>query len=111
MFATIRDILKTLVPASDCFVVDERLDVALLMQELENGVCDVKGLSDWLQRLLLGSCSPIRDTEVERMVAVVHEGIDKSDARILVDGLKVLFGILETMKLVRSCWLLRANQG
>lgn len=103
MFTTIRDILKTLVPASDCFVVDERLDVDLLMQELGNGVCDVKGLSDWLRRLLLGSCSPIRDTEVEKMVAIVHEGVDKSNARILVDGLKVLFGILETMKLVRFC--------
>lgn len=110
MFATIRDILKTLVPASDCFVVDERLDVALLMQELENGVCDVKGLSDWLRRLLLGSCSPIRDIEVEKMVAVVHEGVDKSDARILVDGLKVLFGILETMKLVRFCWPRGVNE-
>lgn len=103
MFVTIRDILKTLVPGSECSAVDQRLDVDLLMQELENGVCDVKRLSDWLRQLLLGSCSPLRDTEVEKMVSIVHEGVDKDDARLLVNGLKVLFGILETMKLVCIC--------
>ena len=105
MFVTIRDVLKTLVPGSECSAVDQRLDVDLLMQELENGACDVKGLSNWLRRLLLGSCSPLRDTEVEKMANIVHEGVDKDDARILVSGLKVLFGILEIMKLVCVCRL------
>lgn len=100
MFVTIRDVLKTLVPGAECSAVDQRLDVDLLMQELENGACDVKGLSNWLRQLLLGSCSPLRDTEVEKMANTVHEGVDKDDARILVNGLKVLFGILEIMKLV-----------
>lgn len=100
MFTTIRDILKTLVPGRECSWVDQRLDVDLLMQELENGACDVKGLSDWLRNVLLGSCSPLRDVDVEKMVIVIHDGVDKEDARILVDGLKILFGILETMKLV-----------
>ena len=101
MFTTIREILKTLVPGRECFGVDQRLDVDLLMQELDNGACDVKELSNWLRNVLLGSCSPLRDNDVEKMVSVIHEGVDKDDARILVDGLKILFGILETMKLVR----------
>ena len=71
------------------------------MQELDNGACDVKELSNWLRNVLLGSCSPLRDNDVEKMVSVIHEGVDKEDARIMVDGLKILFGILETMKLVR----------
>ena len=102
MFATIRDVLKTLIPGSECTVVDQRLDVDLLMQELENGACDVNGLCDWLRQLLLGSCSPLRDPEVEEMADIIHEGVDQNDARRLVHGLKVLFSILETMKLVCS---------
>ena len=100
MFSTIRDILKTLIPGSELSAVDQRLDIDFLMQELENGAFDVKGLSNWLRRLLLGSCSPVRDREVEKMTNIVHEGVDKSDAHILIRGFKGLFEILEIMKLV-----------
>ena len=100
MFEAIREILKTLVPGSEWSSVDERLDVDLLMQELENGVCDVKGLGDWLGKLLLGSCSPVRDTDVNQMVLKINEGTDRDDPCLLVDGLRSLFGILEMMKLV-----------
>lgn len=96
----IREIIKTLVPGSEWATVDERLDVELLIQELENGVCNIKGLADWFQSLLLRSCSPLRDPFVHQMVALIHEGVDKDDARLLADGLRELFGILETMKLV-----------
>ena len=99
---TIREIIKTLVPGSEWAAVDERLDVQLLIQELENGVCDIKGLANWFQSLLLRSCSPLRDPLVHKMVALVHGGVDKDDARLLAVGLRELFGILETMKLVRN---------
>ena len=101
MFITIRDILKTLVPGTECAGVDLRLDVDLLMQELEKGACDVKGLSNWLSKVLLGSCSPLRDKDVGNMVDAIRQGVDMEDPRRLVDGLKILFGILEMMKLVR----------
>ena len=102
MFVAVREIIKTLVPGSEWTAVDERLDVDLLIQELENGACDIKGLADWLERLLLRSCSPLRDHKVTDMVALIHEGTDKDDARLLVSGLQALFGILETMKLASS---------
>lgn len=102
MFEAVRDILKTLVPGSEWSTIDERLDVPLLMQELENGVCDIKGLGDWLGKLLLGSCSPVRDPIVYEMVSKVHAGASHDDPRLLVAALRCLFGILEMMKLVRQ---------
>ena len=104
-FAAIREILKTLVPGSEWDAIDERLDVDLLIQELENGVCDVRGLADWLGQLLLRSCSPLRDSQVNDMVALIQKGADKDDPRLLAFGLKDLFGILETMRLVSTLTL------
>lgn len=100
MFHVIKEITKTLVPQLEWEIVDARLDVALLIQELEQGVCDVNGLIGWLGTLLLGSCSPMRDSFVEEMVSTVQEGVNTANARVIVDGLKNLFGILEIMKLV-----------
>ena len=102
LFETIRDILKTLVPATESTAVDQRLDVDLLMQELDHGTCDLVALSEWLGRLLLGSCSPLRDPSVTEMVSKIKQGVELNNARILVDGLKLLFGVLETMKLVSA---------
>ena len=100
MFCVIKDIAKTLVPQLEWTTVDARLDVPLLIQELEQGVCDVHGLVEWLGALLLGSCSPMRDSFVEEMVARVQEGVKTANARVIVDGLRDLFGVLEIMKLV-----------
>lgn len=100
MFRVIKEITKTLVPQLEWAIVDARLDVALLIQELEQGVCDVNGLIGWLGTLLLGSCSPMRDSFVEEMVSTVQEGVKRANARVIVDGLRDLFGILEIMKLV-----------
>ena len=105
MFEVIKEITKTLVPQLEWAMVDARLDVALLIQELEQGVCDVNGLIEWLGTLLLGSCSPMRDTLVEEMVSTVQEGVRTAHARVIVNGLRDLFGILEIMKLVRDSLL------
>lgn len=100
LFETLRDILKTLVPAQEWAAVEQRLDIELLMQELDHGTCDLTALSEWLGKLLLGSCSPLRDPSVTEMVSIIKQGVALNNARTLVDGLKLLFGVLETMKLV-----------
>ena len=102
MLKGIREILKTLVPETEWSSVDERLDIELLMQELENGVCNIKGLGDWLGTLLLGSCSPLRDSSIGQMVSEIREGAQKNDPGVLVKALKMLLGVLEMMKLVGS---------
>ncbi len=100
MFRVVKEITKTLVPQIEWTIVDARLDIVLLVQELEQGVCDVNGLIEWLGFLLLNSCSPMRDSLVKDMVSTVQEGLNTANARVIVDGLRDLFGILEIMKLV-----------
>lgn len=100
MFQVVNEILKSLIPESEWATVDAHLDVELLIQELENGVCDIVALSEWLGDLLQGSCSPMRDSSVQATVSTIQRGVEGENARLIVDGIKSLFGILETMKLV-----------
>lgn len=109
MFRAIQEILKTLVPVSEWATVDARLDVELLVQQMDKGVCDILGLSQWLGSLLLGSCSPMRDGLVSTMMMTIRQGVETDHAGRIVNGLKFLFAILETMKLVS--WLLHACSG
>ena len=100
MFQTIRDVIKSLVPDSDHSRVDEHLDVPLLMQEIERGVCDFVRLAEWIARLLKEHCAPMRDVWVDEMVALTRQGAVTQDSKQIVIGLKTLFAILEAMKLV-----------
>ena len=99
LFKTMKDILSTLVPKSDREEVEAALDHTLLMQQLEHGVLDFKNLSEWLARVLKAHCAPMRDVWVEKMVARVAHGVETQNTEALVDGLKMVFGILEAMKL------------
>ncbi|KAL8827704.1 MAG: hypothetical protein Q9170_006903 [Blastenia crenularia] len=99
MIIAIREVVKTLVPTDKWQTVDDQFDVDLRMQELEHGVCDIAGLVAWLGKLLLCSCSPMRDPVVTAMVTKTQEAISTQDAHQLVNSIKDLFGVLETMKL------------
>ncbi|KAH7389565.1 T-complex protein 11-domain-containing protein [Phaeosphaeria sp. MPI-PUGE-AT-0046c] len=99
MFRTIQDVLKSLVPERDHARVDEHLDVSMLMQEIQRGICDLVRLAEWLAQLLKEHCAPMRDGIVDSMVAVIRAGVVEHSSTRIVDGLRELFGILETMKL------------
>ncbi|KAL8691141.1 MAG: hypothetical protein Q9218_003574, partial [Villophora microphyllina] len=99
MISAIRDIVKTLVPIDKWQTVDEQFDVDLRMQELERGIGDIAGLIESLGRLLLDSCSPMRDSTVKDMVTRTQRAIAAEDAQELMHGIRDLFGVLETMKL------------
>jgi hypothetical protein len=100
MFRTIQEILKSLVPDRDHARVDEHLDVSMLMQEIERGVCDLVRLSEWMAQLLKEHCAPMRDGQVDNMVTAIRSGVVEHSSAQIVDGLRDLFSILETMKLV-----------
>jgi hypothetical protein len=104
IFQTIKEVLKSLVPDRDHARVDEHLDVPMLMQEIERGVCDLVRLAEWMAQLLKEHCAPMRDNMVEGMVAITREGVSTHSSAQIVKGLRELLGILETMKLV-SCML------
>ncbi|KAF2430682.1 hypothetical protein EJ08DRAFT_660617 [Tothia fuscella] len=95
MFETIKAILKHLVPDRDQAHVDEHLDVFIVLQEIEKGVCDIESIAEWLAQLLKTHCAPMRDEMVDRMVGMVRRGGPTS----ISNGLRELFAVLEAMKL------------
>jgi hypothetical protein len=103
MFETIREVLKSLVPERDHSRVDDLLDVEMLMQEIQRGVCDLVRLAEWLACLLKEHCAPMRDELVDRMVQHTRAGVANNESKQIVGGLCELVGILEAMKLV--CYL------
>jgi hypothetical protein len=100
IFETVREVLKSLVPDRDHSRVDEHLDVSMLMQEIERGVCDLVRLAEWMAQLLKEHCAPMRDCWVEDMVNRTRKGVATGNLTDIVNGLRDLLGILETMKLV-----------
>ena len=102
MFEAIRKTLKTLAPKRQWYAIDERLDAALLVQQLDNGVCDFVSLSDWLGALLRPLCSPERYPLFSDMTSMIERGVRDADAELIVNGIQGLFNILETMRLVST---------
>lgn len=99
MFETIRDVLKTLVPEHDQSAVAERLDIAMIMQQVSKGVFDLMSLANWLATLLKAHCAPMRDDWIDQMVEQTQRGVDEGSQERVVVGLRQLLGILEAMKL------------
>ncbi|KAI9828581.1 MAG: hypothetical protein M1819_006573 [Sarea resinae] len=99
MFESIGEILKTLVPERDHQMIDDMLDGKLLMQQVDNKVCDFITLSQRLSRLLKMHCAPMRDEWADHMAKQIEHGVRDLDMNTLVEGLKTLFGTLEAMKL------------
>jgi len=99
MFATVKDILRALMPDRDQERVNEALDVRLIMQQIERGVFDLAGLCRWLALLLKAHCAPMRDPWVDKMVEQTTKAAETFDAHLIVTGLREIFGILEAMKL------------
>lgn len=96
----IREVIQTLVPTAKWQTVDDHFDLDLRMQELEHGIFNIAGLFEWTGQLLLCSCSPMRDDMVTAMVAKSQQAVASQNAHQLVDSIRDLFGVLETMKLV-----------
>ncbi|KAI8934051.1 hypothetical protein NX059_008817 [Plenodomus lindquistii] len=99
MFSTIANVLKSLVPDRDHSRVDEHLDVAMLMQEIERGVCDLVRFAEWMAHLLKEHCAPMRDEWVDDMVEHTRAGVMTNNPEMIIQGLRELLGILEAMKL------------
>ncbi|EPS35732.1 hypothetical protein H072_10879 [Dactylellina haptotyla CBS 200.50] len=96
---TMRDILLSLVPTRDQKTVEQVFDQQLMMQQLEYGLLNFEGLATWLAALLKAHCAPMRDAWVDDMVGKIKDGVARDSPRLLVEGLRSVFGILEAMKL------------
>ncbi|KAI9829045.1 MAG: hypothetical protein M1832_000068 [Thelocarpon impressellum] len=99
VFGEIRSILRTLIPERDVPIVMEMLDVTLLMQQIRRGTLDYLRLSTCLAHVLKSHCAPMRDNWVDDMVDRFRGGVRTGQVRHLVEGVRMLFGVLEAMKL------------
>lgn len=94
-----RDILKTFVPEVEQQDVVSRIDVDLIVQQLDNGVCDLVGLSSWVAKKLKNHCAPMRDQLVDEMLSSLTRGAVEGKPTLQVAGLRRLLDTLEVMKL------------
>ena len=100
LFGAVRDILKHSVPSKEWPVIDARLDVQFLMQQLEHGICNFTALSDWLGSFLRRFCSPTQDRLLHTMTSAIRLGVENAERDSIVHGLIALFEILQGMNLV-----------
>lgn len=102
---TVTDILDSIVAEPYVQVVREGLDVKRNMQQYYGGNLEVGGMADWLSGLLTAQCAPMRDEQAYRMGELIRAGNEEGNVRKLVEGLRELLALLESMKLdiVNNC--------
>lgn len=99
LFSTLRDILITLLPSKDRAAVYDVMDVDLLVQQLRKGVVDFVSLAKWLANVFKSHCAPMRDAWVDEMTEKFVEADQECSIKKLIEGLRMIFSILEAMKL------------
>lgn len=99
LFISMRDILDSLLPLKDRTFVDSVLDPELLLRQLQNCALDFVGLAKWLSSVFKVHCAPMRDSWVDQMVSRIESGVATNSPRRVVEGLRMVFAILEAMKL------------
>ncbi|KAK9469700.1 T-complex protein 11-domain-containing protein [Lipomyces arxii] len=96
---SLREVLISLLPARDRSHLEEVLDIELQIQQLEHVTFDFIKLANWLARAFKAYCAPMRDPWVDQMLVCIRTGVEENNAEKLVDGLRMIFTILEAMKL------------
>ena len=99
LFDTLRDVLLTIVPQREAQHICDILDTELNVQELVKGSLVMTNLSEWLANLFKQHCAPMRDSYVDKMSQKFREAEAEGSLNKLMEGLRLIFQILEAMKL------------
>ncbi|QPG74976.1 hypothetical protein FOA43_002315 [Brettanomyces nanus] len=107
MFQALKSILLSLIPSKDKASVEDILDMKLILQQLNSHCFDFTSFADWISSALKHHCAPMRDVWVDNMNAIFQSACENGtdgtpptlDVDRLVDGLRMVFSILEAMKL------------
>jgi len=102
LFMELRDILGSLLPMADRAVVEEVIDPEFICQQLFRGLLDVGNLSCFLGRTMKEHCAPMRDAMVEKMMHQFEYAEESGSTSAFVLGLRMIFELLEGMKLVAT---------
>ena len=100
LFGALQNILKHLLPSEQWPIIDAALDVRLLMQQLEHGICDLIALSEWLSKYLRRFCSPTRDCLLDKITSAIRSGVENAKTERILHGLITTFEVLYLMNLV-----------
>ncbi|KAH3666303.1 hypothetical protein OGAPHI_004492 [Ogataea philodendri] len=101
MFQTLKDILLSLLPSKDKAAIEEIIDISLLVQQLNCRCFNFIKFSNWISTIFKMHCAPMRDSWVDEMNTIFEQACSQTpmDVDKVVEGLHVLFSILEAMKL------------
>lgn len=99
LFTTLREILLSLLPSKDQQSVCDTLDIELINQQLSKKSLDFVSLAAWLSAIFKSHCAPMRDPWVDEMTTKFAEAEASKSVSRLVEGLRMIFTILEAMKL------------
>lgn len=99
LFATLRQVLVSLLPVKDRETIESDLDSDLVQQQLCHHCFDFVSFSHWLSNVFKAHCAPMRDSWVDQMVVRINAGWKEKNSRKLTEGLRMIFAILEAMKL------------
>jgi len=99
LFDTLREVLLTIVPQKETHQINNILDTELNVQELIKGSLVMSNLSEWLATLFKHHCAPMRDAYVDKMSNKFKEADMEASLSKFMEGLKLVFQILEAMKL------------
>ncbi|KAK9451859.1 T-complex protein 11-domain-containing protein [Limtongia smithiae] len=99
ILSSLSEILASLLPVRDRAQVEEVLDIELQIQKLQHGAFDFVKLATWLSGIFKSHCAPMRDAWVDQMLQQITTGVEYNDSAKIVEGIRMVFTILEAMKL------------
>lgn len=99
MFNSIRDIIVAMVGPRDVPVVKNVLEPDTKIQGIITGSLGMTELSNWLYTLLKKYCAPMRDSILLKLSNKFAEAAEESSLHKFIKALRLLFHVLEIMKL------------
>ncbi|KAG5519131.1 hypothetical protein PMAC_002219 [Pneumocystis sp. 'macacae'] len=99
LFIELRNILLNLLPSSNKTYIIEILDPNLIVQEIIHNLFDIEKFVEHLVKILKQHCAPMRDILLDKMAKKVKMGLKVNNVSKFVAGLRMIFDILEIMKL------------
>ncbi|KAG4301498.1 hypothetical protein PCANB_002315 [Pneumocystis canis] len=99
LFVELRNILLNLLPSSNRAYIIDILDPNLIIQELIHNLFDIEKFVEHLVNILKQHCAPMRDLLLDKMAQKIRSGLRFNNISKLVGGLRMIFDILEMMKL------------
>lgn len=108
MFQEMKNVLLSLVPASEKGQVEGSFDHELFLQTLHHGLFSPSAFASYISSILKRHCAPMRDEAIDRTVAKIQNATASVD---FAESLRATFDILEMMKLDVANHQLRTLRG